>query len=166
MSSGKGLGIIALLIAISGLGLGIYTLVFPAVQDTNFGIQNTWFSYDPNMYATNPTGTDIVIDSLTINFTVHSGESVYFLFNTFAIVTGGSPPAVQINFVLDGLKKSPPNYPEVVFGSDGASHYGSVTLQIAKIISSGMHNVTVCIISGYVSNGIRDCTLLVQTYIP
>lgn len=169
MSNGKGLGILALLVGISGLGLGIYTLIVPQVQvvDTNFGIQNTWFNYDPTSYATSSVGVDIVIDALTINFTVNSGESVYFLFNTFAVVTGGgSPTAIQFNFVLDGLIKGPPAYPELYFASDGPDQYGSVTLQIAKIISTGSHNVTISIKGSYAGNGIRDCTLIVQTYIP
>ncbi|MFW9820353.1 MAG: hypothetical protein ACFFE5_12150 [Candidatus Thorarchaeota archaeon] len=168
MSNGKGLGILALLIGISGLGLGVYTIVFPQVRvvDTNFGIQNTWFKYDPTTYPTNPVGTDILINALTINFTVHSGEYVYFLFNTYALVTGGAPPIIQFNFVLDGVKKGPPAYPEVVFGSDGPAQYGSVTLQIVKVISAGFHNLTVTIMSTFTSNGIKDSTLLVQTFIP
>ncbi len=168
MSNGKGLGILALLIGISGLGLGVYIIVFPQVQvvDSNFGIQNTWFNYDPTTYPTNPIGTDIFLNALTINFTVNLGESVYFLFNTYAIVTGGSPPLMQFNFVLDGVKKGPPAYPEVVFGSDGPDQYGSVTLQIVKVISAGFHNLTISIMSSFVSNGIKDSTLLVQTFIP
>ncbi|MFW9968919.1 MAG: hypothetical protein ACFFDF_01880 [Candidatus Odinarchaeota archaeon] len=165
MSSGKGLGIIALLIGISGLGLGVYSLVVPQVH-TNFGIQNTWFNYDSTTYPTNPIATDIILDALTINFTVNTGESVYFLFNTYAIVMGGSPPVILFNFFLDGVKKVPPTYPEVVFGSDGPSQYGSVTLQISKVISIGFHNLTIVIASSYASNGIKDSTLLVQTFIP
>ena len=166
MSSGKGLGILALLIGISGLGLGVYTVVFPKV-DVKFGIQNTWFNYDTSVmgYATSPIGTDIVLDALTINFTVNSGESVYFLFNTFAVITGGSPGIIRIDFVLDGVKKVPPDYPEVIFQSDG-TQYDTVTLQIAKIISTGFHNLTTVIYGNYASNGIKDCTLLVQTFIP
>ncbi|MFX1529132.1 MAG: hypothetical protein ACFFB4_16280 [Promethearchaeota archaeon] len=140
--------------------------MFPPVQDTNFGIQNTWFSYDPNMYATNPTSTDIFLDALTVNFTVNSGESVYFLFNTYAVVTGGGLTAIQFNFVLDGLKKGPPTYPELIYASNGADQYGSVTLQITSVISAGFHNLTISIMGSYVGNGIRDSTLLVQTYIP
>ena len=168
MSNGKGLSILALLIGISGLGLGVYTLVFPQVQvvDTNFGIQNTWFKYDPTAYSTTIINTDLIIDSLTIIFTVNSGESVYFLFNTWAGVFGAGLTVLQINFVLDGLIKSPPAYPEVNFASDGVDQYGSVTLQVAKILSAGSHNITISIKGTYASNGIKDSTLLVQTFIP
>ncbi|MFX0167257.1 MAG: hypothetical protein ACFE9V_18190 [Candidatus Hodarchaeota archaeon] len=168
MSNGKGLGILAFIIGISGLGLGVYTIVFPQVQDvdTNFGIQNTWFKYDSAAYATNPPATDIEIAALTINFTVNSGESVYFLFDTFALVSGAGLAIIQFAFVLDGLIKSPPNYPEVYFASDSVDQYGSVTLQIAKVISAGSHNLTICIKGSHTTNGIKDSTLLVQTFIP
>jgi len=168
MSNGKGLGILALLIGISGLGLGVYTLVVPQVQvvDTNFGIQNTWFKYDSGTYATNPIGTDIFLDPLTINFTVNSGESVYFLFNTFALVSGAGLASIQFRFVLDGSIKGPPTYPEVYLASDGVAQYSSVTLQISKVISVGFHNLTISIIGSDSTNGIKDSTLLVQTFIP
>ena len=168
MSNGKGLGIIALLIGISGLGLGVYTLVFPPEQvvDTNFGIQNTWFNHDSGMYNTAPVGVDLVIPALTINFTVNSGESVYFLFNTYAVVAGGGLTSIRFRFVLDGLIKAPPSYPEVIFASNGADQYGSVTLQAVKVIAAGFHNITISMIGSYTGNGIKDPTLLVQTFIP
>ncbi|MFX1448210.1 MAG: hypothetical protein ACFFCG_08730 [Promethearchaeota archaeon] len=168
MSNGKGLSILALLLGISGLGLGVYTLVFPQVQvvDTNFGIQNTWFKYDSGMYNTAPTSTYIIIPSLTVNFTVNAGESVYFLFNTYTVVAGGGLSSIKFNFVLDGLIKSPPNYPEVIYASNGADQYGSATLQITKAIAVGFHNITISIIGSYAGNGIKDSTLLVQTFIP
>ncbi|MFW9875791.1 MAG: hypothetical protein ACFFG0_22025 [Candidatus Thorarchaeota archaeon] len=90
MANRKGLGILTLIIGISGLGLGVYKIMFPHIQDvdTNFGIQNTWFKYDSAMYGTAPIGAELVIATLTINFTVNSGESAYFLFNTYAFVAG------------------------------------------------------------------------------
>ncbi|UCD01869.1 MAG: hypothetical protein JSV23_02285 [Promethearchaeota archaeon] len=168
MSNGKGLGILALLIGISGLGLGVYTLVLPQVQvvDTNFGIQNTWFKYDPTTYPISSLGIDIIIDPLTINFTVNSGESVYFLFNTFAIISGTGLTILWFRFVLDGSIKGPPTYPEVYFASESVEQHGSVTLQFAKVISAGFHNLTISIRGTHTTMGIKDSTLLVQTYIP
>ena len=168
MSNGKGLSILALLIGISGLGLGVYTFIVPQGQvvDTNFGIQNTWFKYDPGTYGTNPILTELEIAALTINFTVNSGESVYFLFNSFAGVFETGLTLIQIRFVLDGLIKGPPAYPEIIFASEGADQYGSVTLQITKVIAPGAHNLTISIYGSYAGNGIKDSTLLVQTFIP
>ncbi|GAG63731.1 unnamed protein product [marine sediment metagenome] len=44
MAKGKGLAVLALIIGISGLGLGLYSIVFP--QGRASGIQKTWFIYD------------------------------------------------------------------------------------------------------------------------
>ena len=91
---------------------------------------------------------------------------MYFLFNTWTGVFGAGLTTIRIRFVLDGSLKAPPVYPEIIFGSDGVDQYGSVTLQIAKVIAPGAHNVTISIYGSYASNGIKDSTLLVQTFIP
>ena len=165
MAKGKGLAVLALLIGISGLGLGLYSLLFPQVQTG--GIQKTWFIYDSWPHFTQPIYTDIPIDDLTINFTVNSGESVYFLFKTHAYVILGSPSFVTINFVLDGIIVSSPEYPDAIFSSNNAGGSGSLILQIATdTISPGRHNITISIWGNIMTNAIDESTLLVQTYIP
>ena len=171
MSNGKGLSIIALIIGVSGLSLGIYTLVIPPVQvvDTNFGIQQTWLNYDSTIYTTDPVATTIIIHPFTINFTVNLGESVYFLFTTYATVFAPAIPgftSIQINFVLDGVTQYPPDFPHVTFTSDDLTLYGSVSLQMAKNIPLGFHNITMAIFGSETINKIAESTLLVQTYIP
>ena len=54
----------------------------------------------------------------------------------------------------------------MVFASDGVDQYGSVSLQMIKIIPEGSHNVTISITGTYASNVISESTLLVQTFIP
>ena len=165
MAKGKGLVVLALLIGISGLGLGIYSLLFPQVQTG--GIQKTWFIYDSWPHFTQPIYTDIPIDDLTINFTVNSGESVYFLFKTHAYVILGSPSFVTINFVLDGIIVSSPEYPDAIFSSNNAGGSGSLILQMATdTISPGLHNITISIHGNPINNAIDESTFLVQTYIP
>ncbi|MFX1233953.1 MAG: hypothetical protein ACFFBY_05270 [Promethearchaeota archaeon] len=167
MSKGKGLSILALLIALSGLGLGIYTFVFPPVQvsDTNFEIQETWFnSYSTDVF-TNPIASFIVIDPLLLNFTVNPGESVHFLYIGMAAVFGGGLSLIQINFVLDGTIQAHPVGPQCIFASDSADQYGSVALQATKILSPGLHNVTISVWGTNSSNGVTSNSLLVQTFI-
>ena len=165
MAKGKGLVVLALLIGISGLGLGIYSLVFPQVQTG--GIQKTWFIYDSWPHFTLPTSTVIPIDDLTINFTVNSGESVYFLFKTHGYLVSGSPSQLTINFVLDGISVNSPEYPDAIFSSYSVgTTSGSIILQMATDkISPGYHNITISI-WGNLINSIDESTLLVQTYIP
>jgi len=168
MSNGKGLSIIALLVALSGLGLGIYTFVFPSVQvqvpDTNFEIQETWFkSYSTDFY-TNPIATFLVIDALRINFNVSLGESVYLLYIGMAAVFGAGFSLIQINFVVDGTVETHPIGPQLIFASEGADQYGSVSLQTIKTLSPGLHNVTISVWGTNSTNGVTQNTLLIQTF--
>ena len=164
------MAVLALLIGISGLGLGIYSVFYPQVQNggiSESGIQKTWFIYDSWPHFTQPIYTDIPIDDLTINFTVNSGESVYFFLKTHAYVILGSLSSVIINFVLDGIIVSSPEYPDAIFSSSNAASSGQVTLQMATDdIPAGLHNITISIWGNYQNNAIDESTLLVQTYIP
>ena len=170
MSNGKGLAILALLFGISGLGLGTYSVIFLPTQfgDTStLGIQQTWFSHDPDMYVTNPILTNITLDLLTIDFFVYSGESVYMLFNTQVSVTAPPAATVIFNFVLDGVVLYNPDYPVAYFNSNNAAQAGTITLQIAtNRILPGHHNITISIFGTAITHQIWDLTLLVQTYIP
>jgi len=168
MAKGRGLVVLALLIGISGLGLGIYSVFYPQVQNggiSESGIQKTWFKYDSWPHFTFPTSTDIHIDALTINFTINEGESVYYFLSTHAYVISGS--SIKINFVLDGVVLSSPESPDAIFSSNNAASSGAVTLQMATDnISAGLHNITISIRGSYINNAIDESTLLVQTYIP
>lgn len=165
MVKGKGLAILALIIGISGLGLGVISLTFPREQ--NSGIQKTWFEYDSAIHFTNPIFTDILINAITINFTVKSGESVYGLFNTYATLVDIGEAAILFNFVLDGFVIGSPVSPEVTFSSDHLTISGSVTLQMATdTILPGLHSITVSIQGNFLNNKIEESTLLIQTYLP
>ena len=165
MVKGKGLAIFALIIGISGLGLGVISLTFPRGQ--NNGIQKTWFVYDSGVHFTNPTYTDIPIDTITINFTVKSGESVYGLFNTHATLGDIGEAAIIFKFVLDGYVVSSPVSPETTFSSDHQAIGGSVTLQMATdTILPGFHTATISIQGNFQNNAIDESTLLIQTYLP
>jgi hypothetical protein len=170
MSNGKGLAITALLFGIIGLGLGTYSVFFLPAQigDTStFGIQQTWFSHHPGAHVTNPTYTNITIDSLAIDFFVSSGESVYLLFNCQASVFAPPAATIVINFVLDGQRLHGPYYPLAYFNSDTAAQAGSITLQVAtNRIPPGHHNITINVLGTAITNQIWELTLLVQTYIP
>ena len=148
-----------------GLGLGVYSLVFP--QQQNIGIQKTWFVYDSSVHFTNPSYTDIPINAITINFTVKSGESVYGLFNTYATLDDIGEAAILFRFVLDGFVITSPVSPEVTFISDHIAIGVSVTLQMATdTILPGLHTMTVSIQGNFVTNKIEESTLLIQTYLP
>ena len=170
MSDGKGLAILALLFGISGLGLGTYSVVFIPGQIGNtstFGIQQTWFAHDPDIHVTNPSLTNITIDSLTIDFFIFSGEYVYILFNAQASLAEVSTAIIFVNLVLDGTIVGNPDYPQAYFSSNNAAQMGPITLQVAtNRIMPGNHNITICIFGTEINHQIWDSTLLIQTYIP
>lgn len=165
MVKGKGLAIFALIIGISGLGLGLSSLFIPPPQSS--GIQKTWFAYDPGIHYTNPAYTNIHIDTITINFSIKSGESVYGIFNTYATLVETGEAAIIFSFVVDGYVISSPVSPEVMFSSDHQAVGGSVMLQMATdTILPGDHSATINIQGNFENNAIEESTLLIQTYIP
>ncbi len=170
MSNGKGLAIVALLFGISGLGLGSYSVFFIPGQFGNtdaFGIQQTWFAHDLESHETNPSLTNITINSLTIDFFVYIGESVYILFNAQASLDEVSTANIYVNLVLDGVILGNPDYPQAIVNSNNAAQISPITLQVAtNRILPGYHNITIKIFGTEINHYIWDSTLLVQTYIP
>ena len=47
-NSGKGLGIVALIIAIGALGLGVYPIILPSPSEGASNVRNVW--YDEHMF--------------------------------------------------------------------------------------------------------------------
>jgi len=156
MSNGKSLAILALIIGIRGLGFGIYSVFFPQIQvkeASKFDIQKTWFKYDPTLHPTDPTLTNITIGTLTINFTVNSGESVYFLFNTNANLIVVPTVTILINFMLDGLILDGAEHPQAAIFSNNQDFVVSGTLQMATdTIPPDSHNITINILGNHLNN--------------
>lgn len=167
MAKSSGLAALALIIAISALGLGVYQVFFvsaPTGEDS--GITNTWYDFHYASEYTSPAFTQLPIDQLLINFTVNSGESAFFLFSTFATVYAGVPSYIQFNFALDGAVLSGPQHPWWVFETFGARISAPVSFHLAlETISPGAHNASIFIYGNNVNNEIFSSTLLVQTYI-
>ncbi len=167
MAKSSGLAILALIIALGALGLGIYQMIFPASAAGGSGIKNTWYDFHYSATHTNPISTIITVDPLTIDFTVGSGESVYFHFNTWADVDAGVNSYIQFNFVLDGVMLSGPTYPWWVIRTTAASIEAPISCQLSlDAVTAGAHNVTISIFGSDIDNNIFSSTLMVQTYIP
>ncbi|MFX1328413.1 MAG: hypothetical protein ACFE91_09820 [Promethearchaeota archaeon] len=167
MAKSSGLAVLALLIAIGALGLGIYQIIFAAPTEDGSGVKNTWYDFHYSSEYTSPTSTIIIIDELIINFTVSSGESVYFLFNTWAEVDTGVNKFIQLNFVLDGVMLAGPTYPWWVFRTDADSIEAPISCQLSlDTVTAGAHNITISIFGNDIDNNIFSSTLFVQTYVP
>ena len=130
-------------------------------------VRNTWYDFHYTETPTNPASTFITVDQLTINFTVSSGESVYFQYNSKATVYAGTPSYIQFNFVLDGVMLAGPQYPwwSILTMDDRIEVPVSIQLSL-DTITAGTHNVTVSIFGNDINNKVFSSTLLVQTYVP
>lgn len=168
MSKSSGLAVLALLIAIGALGLGVYQIFFVTeAEDEESGIKNTWYKFEYASKDTNPVSTIITIDTLTINFTVSSGESVYFHFSTWATVQGSGNSFIRFNFVLDGVILAGPQYPWWSIRTMGDRIEAPVSFQLSlDTATAGAHNVTISIVGSDINNNIFSSTLMVQTYVP
>ena len=168
MSKSSILAFLALILGVAGLGMGFYSIL-QNLQLQNLpksGIQKTWYVFEGTPYYTSPITTSIDIDDLLINFTVNSGESVYFLFNSRYYLFPMTDSEIFINFVLDGNGLNSPVYPSGWYRSDDEV-LGDATLQLSTdTIPPGNHNVTIRIRGSSAANSIISSTFLIQTFIP
>jgi len=167
MSKSSGLAVLALIVALGAMGLGVYQIIFVPTPTAPSGVRHTWYDFHYSTVFTNPVSTIIQVDQLLINFTVNSGESVYFHFNTWATVDAGVSSVIQLNFVLDGTWLYGPQHPWCALVSYNDSIQVPVSLQMSlDTVTVGAHNVSVSIYGNDANNNIFSSTLLVQTYIP
>lgn len=103
---------------------------------------------------------------MLINFTVNSGESVYFLFNSRYYLFETPNSELLINFVLDGNGLYIPVYPSGWYRSN-VEVRGDATLMLSTdTIPPGNHNVTIRIRGSSAANSISSSAFLIQTFIP
>lgn len=105
---------------------------------------------------------------ITVNFQVNEDEAAYFLFVSRAIIYGYSfgESYMRFTFSIDGVIL---NKPYVIAGGRSINEdwlYFPVALQYSAIgLTEGSHSVSVMVLSVHTSNLIRQCSILVQTYI-
>jgi hypothetical protein len=165
MSKSSIVAFFALILGVAGLGMGFYS-IFTLQNLQKSGIQKTWYLFEGPPHYTSPISTSIDIDDLLINFTVNSGESVYFLFNSRYYLFETPNSELLINFVLDGNGLYIPVYPSGWYRSN-VEVRGDATLMLSTdTIPPGNHNVTIRIRGSSAANSISSSAFLIQTFIP
>jgi len=106
MGKGNGLAIVAIIIAISGCGIGVYSVVIlpgTIIEQTtnNSEIKQIWTAEQPAIYYTTGSYNDIPDMDLTIS--VNTGEKVLILFNgeftaSVGVLIGG------VRFMIDNVE--------------------------------------------------------------
>ena len=102
--SGKGLGILALLIAIVALALGAYLIILPSPSEGPKIYTDTNYA----QIDLNTATISYVIPNLTITYSANVGDNVLIEYsgNVFYGVSGGTPE-LNIYFYVDGVPPSP-----------------------------------------------------------
>ncbi|MFX0075095.1 MAG: hypothetical protein ACFE96_06615 [Candidatus Hermodarchaeota archaeon] len=161
------LPILGILLAVSGLVLGAFTFTSVSridAQITDYFNQNSWYKSDINVFNTNPSGTYLTFEDLTVEFELEQGESVYFSFTCKAhvepILTFWS--RVYIFFRVDGIFSSNPSAEVGMFNGANTESY-MIHLQLVRDdLSAGVHNVTVDVWGDSTANYIWISSLFVQ----
>ena len=162
MAKGTALGIIALLIAVGGVGLGVYSVI-TLLQP---GVHRTYYDERIADYTSGSEDSWYDIPDISISFQVDAGEAVHFLFTCRASLTASSG-LVYMHFVLniDGhrMLQSQTTVGHNEGGTITTIHY-SIALQFSnRTLGAGTHTVVVETMRE--CNGFIDkCALLVHTY--
>ena len=159
MAKRSGLAILALLLALGGLGIGLYSMITPGVHRTY---------YDERITAYTSTAEDSWYDipDISISFQVDIGETVYFLFTCEAdlVATSG---VVQMTFglIIDGTSITES---QVVVGHNEGGSINTMKFSVAlqyrvASMTPALHTV---VVETYRECGgsISNCILFVQTY--
>jgi hypothetical protein len=166
---GKGgvvLGLIGLVLAAGGLGLGGLAWISMSIvesQVASFTGQTMWYRYNETAFVCTPS-TPKIFSGLTIEFELGSDESVYLSFSAQVHLEPlGSWSQVVIYFRVDRITKTDTS------GNLGLYNGGWANLQIhlqhtIDDLAAGEHDVTVVILGTSSGNYIHYSSLFVQRF--
>ena len=168
---GKGsaaLGIIGLILAAGGLGLGgLAWLSVSSIENqvASFSEQKTWYKFNETSFRCDPASTYLTFSGLMVEFDLGPNESVYFNFNARAhteeVTSAWS--RITVYFKVDGFMEIDPSA-EVgcYWGTYNILNFMLTLQHVRNDLSPGVHNVTVVIKGDSTANYIHYSTLLVQ----
>jgi hypothetical protein len=169
---GKGSSILATIALVIGLGVGTFVIYdnFIAIPPTTADTppQNQWYDFN--------TGSNLVpgseawgtLSTITIDFNVSSGQTVYFLFIGQVNFDDSSTPGsyVEIILSLNGISVQYPRIYVRRYNLDSAEGYRmSVSLQhYNSTMTPGDHTIEVLYRGDSTSDSVREYSLFVQTF--
>ena len=182
MEKGSAIAILILLIGVAGFGYLYYDSKQPTPPSPieslyilekitpQPGIVRTWSDTTSLMRLLGSITPYNIDPDIAINFTVNSGESVYFSFVCLGYIVPNSATNgyLGFRFCIDGIE----DYPSCYAGANSSSGpvYISISLQnVTSLLAPGSHNITIYYIWEYLdsaSSWIASRSLVVQTLIP
>ncbi len=171
LGNGKGLTILAILLAIVGIALAGYQyikeFIIPSSEATS--LDNVWYNENRDYYY--PNATYHAIPDLHIIMNVETGQNIYILFDSQAVLRdSGSYESLQVVIYNNGVAISASWTQVADQRSGGGVIRHSLTLQYSiDSLTTGSYNITIAastgISTGYlIGNRIEDCSLLIMTY--
>ena len=159
---GKGgtiLGLIGLLLGASGLGLGFI----------NFMNQpTTYYSYRDTDYIPDPALVYIPIPTLSLVFAIGSPVSLHLLFTCSAECFGDSGifSGLWFYFMINDERQTGMPWARTGgYESNTSYEYSTVSLQhYFTLITPGVYNITVVVLSENIPNQIREASLWIRSY--
>ncbi|MFW9970845.1 MAG: hypothetical protein ACFFDF_11665 [Candidatus Odinarchaeota archaeon] len=169
---GKGsttLGIIALILATGGLGLGSLAWISVSridMQIADFSEQSTWYKFNGTSFNSDPIYTYLIFSGLTIQFELGPDESVYVSFTSRAhieaVVSAWS--RIFVYFRVDGILQTDPVAEVGMYDGAFTINYMLHLQTVITDLSVGSHNVTAVIYGESTANYIWKSTLYVQKF--
>lgn len=156
------ISIIALILAIAGLGIGVVPYVLPKSSPPEGKvITGMWSAIVENDFQI-PLSSLTFIPNLVIDYNIAEGENSYFVYN--GLIEFETPGFVQFVFWISGN-----TYPEGFTTIEIPNLGNNVTLPVSLFytlysFSGGNHNVTVSVYSDSAAT-LFASKLLVQTFI-
>jgi hypothetical protein len=152
------LGIIALILGAGGLGFGLITWI-------DQGKTDFWYDYKEDIY----TPPDLVYETVPDLFVIVSLDTtatIHILFTTSTRIlpNPGSYADMIFYFWIDGVRLSDPFTRAGPFQGTATYQYYPVVLQHSLILSAGIHNISISVISETAGNFMRSSCLAVTRY--
>jgi hypothetical protein len=167
---GKGsatLGIITLILAVGGLGLGgLAWLSVSRVESqvASFSEQTTWYNYNATSLNSDPIHTYLTFIGLKIQFELGANEVVIFSFTSMAHVEpiASAWSRIFVYFRVDGIIQTEPIAQVGMYNGGFTVNFMLYLQTVRADLSAGGHYVTVAIYGDSTANYIWQSTLCIQ----
>ena len=167
MAKGTGLAIFTLILALGGIGFGVFSYITLMGVQQAPGVHQTYYDEKSTGYTSPAEDTWYAIPDLSITFKVESGESAYFMFTCTAKLY----PVSAVTFMHFRLKIDDNSYlsTEATVGPTGgtdSNNFYSIAIQYSNsTLGVGSHTVVVeTMRETSASSFVDNCALIVQTY--
>ena len=158
---GAVLGVVALILGASGLGLGGFAWLSVSQMETQV---NSWYKFIDTPFICNPADSYLTFSTLTIEIELGSSEPVYFSFTSRAHTEAVSLDwsRIFVFFKVDGIRQVEPIAEVGMYNGDFMINHMIHLQTVRTDLSAGTHNITVVIYGDSTANYIFESTLFVQ----